>query len=75
MIYVTKRSDLMSWVTFFYYIKIKKCSRGTFLEGGDYMDLCVVCGSYIAEGSQVCKCCMTSLKTRRLEINFKKWRK
>lgn len=38
------------------------------------MDLCVVCGSYVAEGSQVCKYCMTSLRLQRLEVNIKKWR-
>ena len=68
MIYVIRRSDLKNWVTSFYYIKILK-------KGMIIMNLCVVCGSYIVEGSQVCKCCITSLKTKRLEINLKKWRK
>ena len=38
------------------------------------MDLCVVCGSYIAEGSQVCKHCITYLKAKKLEIKIKKVR-
>lgn len=38
------------------------------------MDFCVVCGSYIVEGSQVCKHCITSLKVKRSEIKIKKVR-
>ena len=35
------------------------------------MDSCVVCGSYIAEGSQVCKYCITSLKAKKIKNKLK----